>query len=244
MAYLLEVIGFNLDACVVAQRAGAKRIELCDNPGDGGTTPSYGFIRAARKKLSIDLFPIIRPRGGDFFYTEDDFEIMKQDILICKQLGCDGIVTGILLPSGDIDVTRSRELVELAYPMEATFHRAFDRVAVYEKALEDVIASGFQRILSSGLHPNAEKGCDILKTLVDTAGDRIIIMPGSGVRSNNIAQLMEKTGATEFHSSASKVFGSSMDFRSATMNEDLKYIGVDEEEVKAIVAQFPTKSEN
>ena len=148
MKYVLEVIGFTIQSCVIAQQAGAKRIELCDNPSDGGTTPSYGFIKVARKKLEIDLFPIIRPRGGDFFYSDDEFSIMKNDSKVCKELGCDGIVMGILKTDGTIDKQRSSELVELAYPMEVTFHRAFDRTADYHSALEDVIETGCTRILT------------------------------------------------------------------------------------------------
>src|SRR6187402_2601217 len=127
MKHTLEVIGFNIESCIIAQSAGAQRIELCDNPGDGGTTPSYGFIKAARNKLSIELFPIIRPRGGDFLYSDDDFEIMKKDVLICKKAGCDGIVTGILKTDGTVDISRCTQLVEMAYPLGITFHRAFDR---------------------------------------------------------------------------------------------------------------------
>ena len=128
MKYILETIAFNIQSCILAQAAGANRIELCDNPGEGGTTPSYGFIRAARKILKIDLFPIIRPRGGDFLYNDEEFEMMKTDIQICKNLGCDGVVFGILKEDATVDVERCKILVQLAYPMSATFHRAFDRV--------------------------------------------------------------------------------------------------------------------
>src|ERR1700712_5352977 len=127
MSFRLEVIGFNIESCAIAQAAGAQRIELCGNPGEGGTTASYGFIKAARKKLSIDLYPIIRPRGGDFIYAEDEFEIMKTDILQCKNLGCNGVVIGILLVDGTVDKEKCKYLVDLAYPMGVTFHRAFDR---------------------------------------------------------------------------------------------------------------------
>ena len=136
MAYKLEIIGFNIESCATAQHAGANRIELCAGPGEGGTTPSYGFIKAARELLHIDLYVMIRPRGGYFLYCEDDFRMMKTDIEICKDAGCDGIVTGILTKNGAVDKKRCKELLDLAYPMEATFHRAFDRVAEPAAALE------------------------------------------------------------------------------------------------------------
>ncbi|HJY21936.1 MAG TPA: copper homeostasis protein CutC, partial [Hanamia sp.] len=124
MPHKLEIIGFNIESCMAAQDAGADRIELCASPGEGGTTPSYAFIKEARKKLNIDLYVMIRPRGGDFLYTNEEFEIMKNDVMACKQLGCDGIVTGILMEDGKVDKERCKELLEYAYPLEATFHRA------------------------------------------------------------------------------------------------------------------------
>lgn len=129
----LEIIGFTIESCVAAQKAGANRIELCDGPGEGGTTPSYGFIKTAREKLSIDLFVMIRPRGGDFLYSEDEFEMMKSDVLLCKQLGCDGIVTGILTSDGKVDIERNKELIELASPLKATFHRALTGFPIRQK---------------------------------------------------------------------------------------------------------------
>ena len=128
MKFTLETIAFNIESCKIAQAAGAHRIELCDNPGEGGTTPSYGFIKTARQILKIDLFPIIRPRGGDFFYSDEEFEIMKTDIQVCKEHGCDGVVFGILKEDATIDKIKCKILIQLAYPMSVTFHRAFDRV--------------------------------------------------------------------------------------------------------------------
>ena len=142
MKYKLEVIGFTIEGCAIAQSAGAHRIELCDNPADGGTTPSFGFIRAARKLLQIDLYNMIRPRGGDFFYSDDEFEIMKEDIKISKQLGCDGIVLGMLTKENKVDKRRCAQLVELAYPLGVTFHRAFDRTVDPFEALLDIIDIG------------------------------------------------------------------------------------------------------
>ena len=232
----LEVIGFNIESCILAQAAGAHRIELCDNPGEGGTTPSYGFVKAARKNVQIDLFPIIRPRGGDFLYSDDEFEVMKTDVKICKELGCDGVVTGTLHADGTVDTKRCSELVELAYPMGVTFHRAFDRVNDASKALEAVIETGCERILTSGLHPTALEGAEIIAALIKQAGERIIIMPGSGVRSGNVVELAKKTGAVEFHTSARIHIESKMNYANEKMKESLRSVSIDEEEVKKIIA--------
>lgn len=234
----LEIIGFNIESCIAAQDAGADRIELCAGPGEGGTTPSYAFIKSARENLHIDLYVMIRPRGGDFLYSDEDFQIMKTDISVCKQFGCNGIVTGILTKEGKVDKERCRQLVDLAYPLEVTFHRAFDRVADFSEALEDVIASGFARILTSGLKPKATGSTDILGQLIKQADERIIIMPGSGVNSENILKIAEDTGATEFHSSASFLKRSEMQFQNKEMNESLNHISVNTEEVKKMVKQL------
>ena len=238
MNFKLETIAFNIESCSIAQAAGAHRIELCDNPGEGGTTPSYGFIKAARKALSIDLFPIIRPRGGDFLYSDDEFEIMKADVQMCKELGCDGVVIGLLNEDATIDKKRSGMLVNIAYPMSVTFHRAFDRVAEPEKALEDVIETGCERILTSGFHPTVAEGAENLKKMIRLADERIIIMPGSGVRSENIVSLAESTGAAEFHSSARKNESSKMKVFNVFMNEELKTVSAGGEEIKAMIEKL------
>jgi copper homeostasis protein len=231
MTYQLEVIAFSIASCVVAEQAGADRIELCDNPGEGGTTPSYGMIKTARLKTSIALFPIIRPRGGDFLYSNDEFEIMKNDINVCKTLGCDGVVIGFLLPDGRIDEHRTAELVELAYPMDVTFHRAFDRVKDPIESLEKIINCGCKRVLTSGLHPTAELGIDLIEQLVAQAGNRISIMPGSGIRAQNIEKIASKTKAHEFHSSARTILNSSMQYLNPSLNEALVSFILDEKEV-------------
>ncbi len=234
MEHILEVIGFNIESCAIAQAAGAQRIELCDNPGEGGTTPSYGFLQAARKKLSIELFPIIRPRGGDFLYSADDFEIMKKDVLLCRNAGCDGIVMGILKTDGSVDIDRCTQLVEIAYPLGVTFHRAFDRANDPVKAMQDIIACGCERILTSGQQPQAMAGIDLIASLIEKAADNIIIMPGSGVRSENIASIAAKTKAVEFHTSARKLVDSKMELFNPNMNEKLQYASVDKEEIEKI----------
>lgn len=235
MNFKLEVIGFNMQSCIIAQAAGSHRIELCDNPEDGGTTPSYGFIKAAREKLQIALFPIIRPRGGDFLYSDEEFEIMKTDVKLCKQLGCDGVVIGMLNADGMVDKKRNTALVELAYPLGVTFHRAFDRAADPLQAMEDIIGIGCERILTSGQKPNAADGAELIAQLIKQADERIIIMPGSGVRSKNIIELAKKTGATEFHTSARVDIESKMSFNNTAMNENMKSVSVDEKEIRRIV---------
>ncbi len=235
MNFILETIAFNIDSCSKAQTAGAQRIELCDNPGEGGTTPSSGFIKVAREKLHIQLYPIIRPRGGDFVYSNEEFEIIKADIKICKNLDCDGVVIGMLNDDATIDKVRCSQLVNLAYPMSVTFHRAFDRVVHMEKALEDVIEIGCERILTSGLFPTAMEGIDNLKKLISLANERIIIMPGSGVRASNIAEIALQTNAVEFHSSARKMMNTDMKVFNETMKENLQTVGVDEQEIKMMI---------
>ena len=241
MDYKLEVIGFDIESCLLAQSAGAHRIELCDNPGDGGTTPSYGFIKAAREKLQIDLYPIIRPRGGDFLYSDEEFEIMKTDVQMCKELGCNGVVIGMLHADGKVDTERCRALVDIASPLGVTFHRAFDRTYDPIKALEDIISIGCERILSSGLRPTALEGADLIKDLIRQAGGRTIIMPGSGLRANNIIEIAERTGAVEFHTSARTDAHSKMQYINSSMNEQLRSVTIDVNEVKNIVGKLKNR---
>ena len=238
MKFKLEVIGFTIESCLIAQAAGAHRIELCDNPSEGGTTPSYGFIKAAREKLTIELYPIIRPRGGDFLYSDTEFEIMKADVQICKNIGCNGVVIGILLADGTVDKERCKQLIDIAYPMGVTFHRAFDRTADPFKALEDIIAIGCERILTSGQKPSVNEGVQLLIDLVQQANERIIIMPGSGVRAENIVALANKTNALEFHTSARIHINSKMEFINKSMNEQLTTVAPDSNEIKRIIEQL------
>ena len=234
MKFTLEIIAFNIESCKLAQAAGAHRIELCDNPGDGGTTPSYGFIKQARAVLNIQLYCMIRPRGGDFFYNDDEFEIMKADVLTAKQLGCDGVVIGLLNKDGSVDITRSKKLVELAYPMGVTFQRAFDRVNDPFAALEAVIETGCERILTSGLVPNCFDGAPLIAQLQQKADGRINIMAGSGLRSSNVIDIAKITGINEFHTSARILVDTKMDYVVPGMEEDLKLVMVDAAEVKQI----------
>lgn len=236
MSVLLEIIGFNIESCITAQSNGAGRIELCDSPPEGGTTPSYAFIKEARKKLNIPLNVMIRPRGGDFLYSDEEFSIMLQDIIFCKEAGCDAVVFGILNPDGSVNKEQCSRLVEAAYPMDVTFHRAFDRVNDPEKALQDVIAVGCERILTSGLQPKVEQGMEVISRLVRLAGDDIIIMPGSGVNSSNIKKIVEATGVKEIHSSASTNAPGGMQYHNPLMNESLIHVIVNGDEVKKMTS--------
>jgi copper homeostasis protein len=238
MKFKLEVIGFTIESCLIAQAAGAHRIELCDNPSEGGTTPSYGFIKTARENLSIELYPIIRPRGGDFLYSEIEFEVMKADIQICKNLGCDGVVIGMLNSDGTVDKQRCKQLVDIAQPMGVSFHRAFDRTKDPFKALEDIISIGCERILTSGQKSVATDGVALLNELVKQANGRIIIMPGSGVRSDNIENLVKKTNATEFHTSARTYAESKMEFINESMDEQLTSVTTLSNEIKTIIQKL------
>lgn len=237
----LEVIGFDLRSCSIAQERGADRIELCANPHEGGTTPSSGMIAAAREITDIQLFPIIRPRGGDFLYSDAEFRAMVRDVEQCRTLGCDGVVIGMLLSDGRVDVSRCAELVGHAGGMQVTFHRAFDRVRDPLHALEDVIGLGCTRILTSGLRPDVDLGMPMLKTLVAAAGERITIMAGSGVRSSNILEIARFTGARAFHSSARSTYPSSMEYINPDMAEDLSSVSIDPEEVSALRRLLDTR---
>lgn len=235
---LLEIAVFHVTAALAAAAAGADRIELCENPHDGGTTPSYGTLKTVREKIQVPVFPIIRPRGGDFLFNEEEFTVMQQDILLCKQLQFEGVVIGLLQADGSIDAERTKKLVDIAYPMETTFHRAFDRARHPLDALETIIDCGCQRILTSGQVPNAFDGKELIRELVTQADGRIIIMPGSGVRSSNIAELARYTGATELHSSARHTLPSGMRYTQASMHEILDNVMVDEAEIKRMKTQL------
>lgn len=210
--YIIEIATSDFATTKSAVEGGADRIELCANLAEGGTTPSLGTIQQCREEFSVLLYPIIRPRGGDFLYTKNEFEIMLKDIKLCKQSGCDGVVIGLLNKDGTIDKERTAQLVETAYPLGVTFHRAFDRCKDPFAALEELIEIGCERILTSGQQPSVADGVELVAQLNKAADERIIIMPGSGVRQENIKMLAEKTGCTEFHSSLREKESSKMEF--------------------------------
>lgn len=198
----LEIACFNYESALIAQERGADRIELCENMKLGGTTPNYVLVVRVREKLSIKMHVIIRPRGGDFVYSDEEFVEMKQDIKQFKKLGVDGFVFGILNSDGSINKNRNHELVYLAQPLPCTFHRAFDVVKDIEQSLEDVIDCGFKTILTSGQEMGVVKGISVLNQIQKLAKERIVIMPGGGLRSSNIKLLQEELEPTFYHSSA------------------------------------------
>ncbi|RYZ37900.1 MAG: copper homeostasis protein CutC [Sphingobacteriales bacterium] len=202
---VLEVCAFNIQSCLVAEKAGAVRVELCDNPVEGGTTPSYGTIRQAREKINILLYPIIRPRSGNYYYNDDEYAIIRHDIAISRELGCNGISVGAQNIDATINKDMMKRIVEWAGPMGVTCNRAFDGTPDPFQALEDIIEAGCERVLTSGQASAAPDAADLLGKLVQQAAGRIIIMPGAGVKSGNIRQLATVSGATEFHSSARAV---------------------------------------
>ena len=218
MEFKLEICADSVESAINAQSAGADRVEFCDNLIEGGTTPAYGSIISARNNLTIRLHVIIRPRGGDFLYSDLEFDIMRRDIEICGENGVDGIVTGMLLPGGNIDVDRTARLFEFAYPMATTFHRAFDMCGDPVQGLEDVIATGASRLLTSGLRNKAQDGIELIRQLVIQAGDRIIIMPGGGIDETNAAMIITATKAREIHLTGRKVIESEMIFRRQGIN--------------------------
>ena len=246
--FLVEACVNSVESAVEAEKGGAHRVELCDNLLEGGTTPSAASIQLAGKILSIDLNVIIRPRGGDFCYSDIEFEVMKSDILAARELGADGVVIGVLNIDGRVDKKRTRELIELARPMNVTFHRAFDMTADPFGALHDLIELKVDRILTSGQKNTAMEGIRLISDLVKEAGDKVIIMPGCGITPENIATLSEGTGAREFHVFAVKKVTSAMKFRNqeafmgAPMEvSEFETSVTDAEVIRRIVSQLQNK---
>jgi len=238
MSPLLEICCYNLASAIVAQEAGAHRVELCADPTDGGTTPSGNLIKIARRKLDIALYPIIRARGGDFLFSDEEFEVMLHDVLMCKHIGCDGVVIGILKSDGKIDREKCGRLVEAAYPLGVTFHRAFDWTINPFEALEDIIDIGCERILTSGQQPIAIEGASLIRDLILQAQGRIIIMPGSGIRRSSILDVAKRTTAIEFHSSARIHVKSEMLYLNSAMKEDQLTVMADRNEIIQMLEQL------
>ena len=213
----LEVCIDSVESAIAAERGGAKRVELCSDLLEGGITPGAGLIASVRSHISIDLFVMIRPRGGDFFYTDLEFGVMREEIAHARQLGADGFVLGLLDQQGCVDVVRSRQLIELARPLPVTFHRAVDMTPDLLAALEEVVATGASRILTSGGASSAPLGMPEIARMVQAARGRIAIMPGGGITAENIAAIAGITGATEFHTSARTAFPSPVKFRKPGM---------------------------
>lgn len=224
--FTLEICANAVASAIAAEKGGAHRIELCTNLPEGGTTPSYGQIKWCVENLQLEIWPLIRPRGGDFLYSDAEFETILEDISFCKQIGCHGIVTGLLNTDGSIDEERSAKIIEAASPMPVAFHRAFDMSNDLSKSLETLIDLGFVRVLTSGGKENAFVGASELAKLVLQAEERIEIMPGAGVNATNIAEIARITGAKSFHTTAKSVVASKMQFR----NEASKMGGSDTDE--------------
>jgi len=211
--FMVEVCANGVESCLAAQEGGADRVELCAGIPEGGTTPSYGEIKVARRVLTTTrLHVIIRPRGGDFLYSDLEVERMAQDIGMCRDLGVDGVVFGCLKADGTIDVEKNRYLMECSRGMSVTMHRAFDRAADPQRALEEIINLGFDRLLTSGQQPKAVQGVELLAKLNRQAAGRIILMAGSGVTEQNIRDIREATGLHEFHFSGRESRPSAMQY--------------------------------
>lgn len=220
----IEIVVYNIASALKAQEGGADRVELCDNPGEGGTTPSYGTIELVRQNVSLDVYVMIRPRGGDFCYSSYEFHAMKRDISQCQKLSVDGFVFGILNPDGTIDKKRCKELITKVRPLKVTCHRAFDMTRDPFEALEDCIEVGFDRILTSGQQAQAVKGAKLIGELIKKANGRMAIMPGSGVNEDTVTEIIETSGATEIHFAAAAFGESEMIFR----NPQIAGMGSDE----------------
>lgn len=220
--FKIEICANSVQSCIAAQEGGADRVELCAGIPEGGTTPSYGMIRSARERIHIGLNVIIRPRGGDFLYSDMEVEEMLYDIAIARKAGADGLVFGALTPEGDVDTDVMGRLMDAAGDLPVTFHRAFDHARDPFSALEKIRQLGCRRILTSGQSPTAQAGIKVLEELVRLSGDRLIIMPGCGVNASNIADIARMTGAAEFHLSARSEVESRMTYRNpaASMGKD------------------------
>lgn len=205
MAILIEIAANSFRSCLSAQEGGADRIELFENLGEGGCTPSYGVLKQVYKNITIPVYVMIRPRGGDFVYSNDEFEIMKHDIGMCKQLGFPGVVFGILDSEGNVNRERNEILLELAKPMKATFHRAFDRTRDLNNSIMQLIDLGFDRVLTSGGEPDVVQGKEIIKNLQEQYGKDIIIMPGCGVTAGNAKEIVSYCGVQEIHATAKEL---------------------------------------
>ena len=209
-ALRVEICVDSAAGALAAQQGGADRVELCDNLLEGGTTPSAGCIKVARRALKIGLHVIIRPRGGDFLYNEEEMEVMREDIRLARGLGADGVVIGCLTAEGEVDRARTVELIALARPLKVTFHRAFDMSRDPRQALEALIALGVERVLTSGQEATCLEGLEVIAALREQAAGRIIVMPGGGITPANVQRIVAATGVTEVHLSARRAVQSGM----------------------------------
>ena len=240
---ILEVCIDSIESARIAQTAGAHRIELCTGLSEGGTTPSPTLISKIRETIGIQVYVLIRPHSGDFLYSDAEFEIMKSDIHYCGKNKCDGVVIGMLHPDGRVDMKHCRQLVQIAqiYSMGVTFHRAFDRSNNLFQAMEDIIHLGCERILTSGGYNTAIEGIDVLRQLIEQAGDRITIMPGAGITPENAGNLIQTTGLKELHGTFRSFYTSRMQYRNEKLShpESEYTTGLpDMEKIKKILQLF------
>lgn len=236
-----ELCAYSVEACRVAQRLGVDRVELCASPAEGGVTPSYATIERVSKIEGLGLSVMIRPRGGDFLYSDEEFQTMLQDIEYARRAGATGVVFGILTADGRVDIERTRQLVEASHGMETTFHRAVDMTADYEQAVEDVIATGCTRILTSGGYDKAIDGIENIARGVERAAGRIEIMAGSGVVASN-AEALAAVGVDALHFSAKRMILGGMEYRNPRISmggsaavDEFSLRVVDQEEVTKIL---------
>lgn len=236
----LEVCANSALSAIEGQKGGARRVELCSNLLEGGVTPALSQIEIARESIDIQLYTLIRPRGGDFLYNDIEFEMMKRDIHHCGKAKCDGVVIGILLSNGKIDKRRNAELIAIAkeYSMGVTFHRAFDRSSDLFGAMEDIIELGCERILTSGGEKTALDGKETIGKLIEKAAGRISIMPGGGITENNIIELVKATGLKEFHGSFQSQFNGKMEYMKSNIDQydsEYTYMLTDKNRVKQVL---------
>jgi len=239
---ILEVCVDSIDSALAADRGGADRIELCSSLLEGGLTPSPGVISTVLGRVSLGVFVMIRPRSGDFCYSNDEFKAMEQDVLTAKQLGADGVVFGILTEDGRVDMDRSQRLVNLARPLKITFHRAFDMSCDLSESLEDLIRLRVDRVLTSGGEQNAELGQSVIANLQRQANDRIILMAGAGITEKNVRQLVAVTGVREIHASLRSSLPGPMRYRNelismgAVKGQEYERLVATEETVRSMLA--------
>lgn len=249
MSVLVEACVDSVASAIAAERGGAGRLELCDNLFDGGTTPSAGMIDAVKEHVRIPVFVIVRPRGGGFVYSGDELDVMRRDIEIASRFSADGVVLGALTIDGRVDVERTRELVAAAGALRVTFHRAFDLTRDRAEALDAVIASGAQRVLTSGGAATAIDGADEIASLVARAGGRLEVMAGGGVREENVAELVQRSGVREVHvrgtvleSTAMQPVNGSIRLRKALPADEGAWETTDERRVRELVRRANASS--
>ena len=213
----------SVESAINAEKGGASRLELCSNLVEGGTTPSLGLLRVIKERVKIPVYVMLRPRGGDFVYSEDDFQVMKENLVLFKENGADGLVFGILTPDGVIDVIRSKEIIQLSRPLPVTFHRAFDMVKDPATSLDTLISLGVDRVLTSGQESTALEGLPLLASLIKQAQAKIIVVPGGGITERNLQRILKESGAKEFHCSARSSRDSTMVYRNGHVSMGASY---------------------